>query len=455
MTSEAARADAAVAPAPRSTPAAVLALAGPAIAHSLLETLVFLVDRAMLGRHGTASLASMQISGPLTWSVLSVMGAFSVGVVALVGRAAGEGDRALAGAAVRAGLVLAVVVGSLAGALVVLGMPWILGAFPAASPAVHAAARGYLTTLAPGMPLLLVVGVAAASLQAAGDTRTPFFVALVGNLVNVALNQVLIFGGWGVPALGASGAAAGTVAAMAVQVALLVAALRRHDGRVSLRGRGGERAAALRFLRVAGPSFAEKIVQHIGFFLFVTMIGALGATAMAANQTLVSLESVCFLSADGFGIAAASIVAQRLGARLPDEAALGGWVATGLSVASLGTVGLLFALVPEVLLALFTRDASIVAVAAPVMIVAAVSQPFMAVGVVLSQAVRGAGDTRAALGVTLLGGLVVRLVATWYFTQRAGLGLYGVWLGSTCDWVVRALWLSGLWWRGRWRRVVV
>ncbi len=435
----------------RATFAAVLALAGPAIGQSLLETLVFLVDRAMLGRHSAASLASMQISGPLTWSVLSVMGAFAVGVVALVGRATGAGDRALAGAAVRAGLVLAVVVGSLAGVLVTAGMPLILAAFPGATPEVHAAARDYLTMLAPGMPLLLVVGVAAAALQASGDTRTPFLIATVGNLVNAPLAWVLIFGRFGVPSMGTRGAALGSVIAMLVQVALLLAALMRRDGRVSLRGRGGERAAALRFLRVSGPSFAEKIVQHLGFFVFVTMIGALGSTAMAANQALVSLESICFLSADGFGIAAASIVAQRLGARRPEDAAYAARIATGLAVLALGSVGLSFAVAPHLLLRLFTSDASILAVAAPVMLVAAVSQPFMATGVVLSQAVRGSGDTRSALGVTLLGGLVVRLAATYYFTRVAGLGLVGVWLGSTCDWIVRTALLTVVWARGGWK----
>ena len=439
----------------RATGVAVLSLAGPAIGQSLLETLVFLVDRAMLGRHAASSLASMQISGPLTWSVLSVMGAFAVGVVALVGRATGAGDQALAGAAVRAGLGLAVLVGSLAGLLVTVGMPLILAAFPLATPAVHDAARGYLTTLAPGMPLLLVVGVAAAALQASGDTRTPFFVAVVGNLVNAGVNWVLIFGHLGAPAMGTRGAATGSVLAMLVQAVLLLAALMRRDGRVSLRGRGGELAAAIRFLRVSGPSFAEKLVQHAGFFIFVTMIGALGANAMAANQALVSLESVCFLSADGFGIAAASIVAQRLGARRPDDAAHAARVATGFAALSLGTVGLSFALIPNVLLHLFTDDTDILATAAPVMIIAAITQPFMATGVVLSQAVRGSGDTRSALGVTLLGGLVVRLAATYYFTRVAHLGLYGVWLGSTCDWIVRTVLLSAVWARGGWKRAVV
>jgi putative MATE family efflux protein len=439
----------------RATLVAVLGLAGPAIGQSLLETLVFLVDRAMLGRHSAASLASMQISGPLTWSVLSVMGAFAVGVVALVGRATGAGDRALAGAAVRAGLVLAALVGSLAGVLVTVGMPLILAAFPGASPEVHEAARAYLTMLAPGMPLLLVVGVAAAALQAAGDTRTPFYIAAIGNLVNAVAAWALIFGHLGASSMGTRGAALASVLAMLVQVVLLLAALARRDGRVSLRGRGGEREAALRFLRVSMPSFAEKIVQHLGFFVFVTMIGALGSTAMAANQTLVSLESVCFLSADGFGIAAASIVAQRLGARRPEDAAYAARVATSLAVVSLGSVGVLFAVAPHVLLRLFTSDAPILAAAAPVMLVAAISQPFMAMGVVLSQAVRGAGDTRSALVVTLVGGLVVRLAATYYFTQVAGLGLYGVWLGSTCDWIVRTGLLAAVWARGGWKRAAV
>jgi putative MATE family efflux protein len=443
----------------------VLRLALPAIGHSLLETLLFLVDRAVLGRYGSSALASMQISGPLTWSLLSVSGAFAVGVVAMVGRAIGAKDRELASAALRAGLVLAVVLGGAAATAVFVGIDALLAAFGAASEEVRAASRDYLLTLAPAMPLLLCVGVAAAALQAAGDTRTPFVVAAFGNVLNAVLDWVLVFGELGAPRMGAAGAALGTASAMALQAAGLAVVLSRRDAAVSLRAPSGvgtiaastdasTREALRRVLRVSGPAFAEKLVQHAGFFGFVTLIGALGPLVMAANQVMVSLESVCFLSADGFGIAAAAVVAQRLGAGDRVGAAHAARVATALGTATLTAMGLLFVAVPGPLLEAFSPDGRVVRTALPAMGVAALAQPFMAVGVVLGQAVRGAGATRVALVVTLTGGLLVRLLATWLLTHVLRLALVGVWLGSTCDWIVRTAlfalaWRSGGWVRAR------
>ena len=438
-----------------TTVRAVLRLAGPAIAQSLLHTLVFLVNRAMLGRHADASLASMQISGPIVWTSVAVLGAPVVGAVALVGRAVGAGDRALASAAARASLGLGVAVGLVAGAVGLLAMPLVLSLFPVAGADVQGAASGYLGVFLPTLPLFLVSFTAAGILAASGDTRTPFAVAAGGNVVNVVLNWVLIFGHLGSPAFGTRGAAIASAAAMAFQSLCFLLLLLRPHARLTLRGGGDARLALSRMLRVSLPALGERIVQQLGFLGFVAMIGALGATAMAANQALVSIEAVCFLSADGFGIAAAAIVAQRLGARRPDEAAFGARVATALAVSTLGAFAISFLVVPELLIGAFTDDGAIVALAAPCMIVAAAAQPFMAIGVVLGEALRGAGATRAAFGVTIAGGLVVRLAATWGFAFAADLGLPGVWLGSTADWIVRAGIAAWVVRRGGWRDMEV
>src|SRR6185436_10186223 len=97
-----------------------------------------------------------------------------------------------------------------------------------------------------------------------------------------------------------------------VEAALLVASLYRPGRAITLRGRGGETDALRRMAVVASPVVLERLAIHAGFAGYVWMIASLGERVMAGNQTLVSIESVCFLSADGFGIAAAAIVAQRL-----------------------------------------------------------------------------------------------------------------------------------------------
>lgn len=433
----------------------VARLAFPAIAQQLLHTLVFLVDRAMLGHHAEVSLASMQISGPFAWSVFSVLSAFTVGAIAVVGRRVGAGDRAGASAAMRAALGAALAMGCLAAAAGLLTLPAVLGLFSAATPAVTAEAAGYLSVAFPAMPLALLSYTAAVSMQAAGDTRTPFLVAASGNVLNVLVSGVLVFGMLGAPSLGARGAALGTAVALGWQAGVLLLITGRRQCVVTWRGRGDERVALRSILRVALPSLGERVLQHVGFLGFVLMIGALGARAMAANQALISVESVVFLSADGFGIAAAAMASQRLG-RGDAEAAAGAIrAALGMAVVGLGACGLLFAILPEALLGLFTEDPEVVRRAVPCLYLAACAAPVLATAVVLGEALRGAGDTRAALGITFVGGLVVRLGATYLFAFTLDLGLFGVWIGSSCDWITRAVLFARAYRGGRWRTLEV
>ncbi len=432
-------------------------LAVPAIAQQLLHTLVFLVDRALLGHHDAASLASMQISGPVVWSTTTILGAFTVGVVAVVGRRVGAGAHAEASAALRASLGFGLLVGGVALALGLAGRGPLLGLFPAAGPAVWAEADAYLAVAFAAMPAMLLSLTLAVAVQAAGDTRTPFLVAAAGNAVNLALSYLLVYGGLGVAPMGARGAALGSAAAFGLEALALLAFTGWRGAVISWRCPTGARLdsgdALRRVLRIAGPSLAERLVQQTGFMTFVTLIGSLGATAMGANQALIGLESVVFLSADGMGIATAAVVAQRLGAAAPGEATEALRAGLGLAAGLLGAVGLLFVLVPEALLAPFTSDSELVRVAVPCMAVAAVAAPIMGAAVVASVALRGAGATTSVLAVTFTGGLVVRLGATYLLAFGLDLGLLGVWLGSTADWTVRALLFAVLIRRGGWREI--
>jgi putative MATE family efflux protein len=417
-------------------------LALPAIAQSLLQTLVFVVDRAMLGQHGEASLAAMQIAGPLEWSLWSVFSAFTVGTVARVGLHVGAGERSLARRAAWASLAYALG----AGLLVTAAAPFIVAhlglAVPGASPATASAARAYLAWTLAGSPLEFLGSAAVAALQASGDTRTPLAIGVACNVVHVGTNRVLILGTPWTPAFGAGGAGFSTVLTFTLEAALAIAALSRLSGAVSLRRDGPPAAGSWRdeareVRRVSLPSLAERVLYHAGFLGFVLVIARLGDDVMAANQALISVESICFLSADGFGIAAAALVAQKLGARRPAEARQCALLATRYAVVLLTGLGVAFLVARAAVLPLFSSDARVVALGATAVPVLALAQPFMAAAIVLAQAVRGGGFTRAVLGVSAAGALVVRLSCTYTLALSLGLGLRGVWLGSTCDWVVR------------------
>lgn len=433
----------------------VFLLAAPAIGQSFLQTLVVFVDRVMLGRYSAEALASMQINGALLWSITSTLSAFAVGSVALVGRGVGGRDRALAAAVTRASLLLAVGIGLLISLVGWFGLDSILGLFPTQDLGVKAAANAYLSIILLVMPMKLISIAAATNLQAAGNTRTPFFVALMSNAVNLGVNYCLIFGNLGAPTLGIQGAALGSATAIALNALILLVILSHPHKRLTFRGRGGEREALKRLLKVAAPAFLERFVQHLGFLGFVGFISALGGLAMAANQALDSIESICYLSADGFGIAAAAIVSQRLGANRPQEAAIGAKIATFYAIALLGFFACWFLLIPSQLLSIFSQNNDMMEIGIPCLYVAALAQPFMATSIVLGQALRGAGDTKTAFYVSLAGWFLVRLSATYLFAFVLDLGLLGVWLGSTCDWVVRCFTLMAIFFRGKWHKVAV
>jgi putative MATE family efflux protein len=284
-------------------------------------------------------------------------------------------------------------------------------------------------------------------------------VAAIGNVVNAIASYVLIFGRFGAPELGVRGAAIGNASTMVIEGLLLAGVLLSRRSKLPVRATPFDLredfAALKRVLRVSWPTFAERSAYQSAYLAFVAMIALLGSTVMAANQALVAIESVCFLSADGFAVAAGAVVAQKLGAGKPDEAQRAGWIAAAMSMAVLTSCGLVFALAPRPLVAAFSKDPAIISLAAKTLLVVACAQPFMAFATVIGMALRGAGDTRTVLGVTVTCALAVRLGATWFFAITLGLGLPGVWLGSTSDWVMRTVMLGVAYARGRWRGVRV
>ncbi len=445
-------------PSLRSELRVTLALALPAVAQGLLLTLVFLVDRVMLGRYSAEALASLQVAGPLVWTLQSVFGAFSSGTVAVVGRSVGARDPVAASSALRGSLALALGLGGAVALVTTATLTPLLGLLGgAAGPAVLAEARGYLAVLLPATPLIFVGVATTTAMQAAGDTRTPLFLAVLANVVNLIGNWLLIFGSAGAPRLGAQGAALASSTALGLEALLGVVLLARSEAPVRWRGVAGAStlAGVRRVLQVASGAFGERTIYHAGYLVYVRLINSLGPASMAAHQVLLSIESVSFLSADGFAVAAGAQVSQRLGAGDPTGARRAGFLSAGLSASLLTGVAAAMLVFPEALIRLFRDDPALVAIGAPALRAGALVQLPMAVSIVLAQSLRAAGATREALAVAFAGSLGVRIPATYLLGVVSGWGLLGVWLGSGCDWIVRMGLVLWRWGRGRWAQTRV
>jgi putative MATE family efflux protein len=437
----------------------ILALAGPAIVAGLVSAVVFATDRLMLGWSGPAALGSMQLSGPVVWSVHSVFGVFSVGLLAVVGRATGAGQGERTRDASTATLAFAFAVGL---AVAVLGVACADGlslAMAGGSPemaSVRHASRSYVEIVFSVTAAVFVAVAGTAALQASGDTRTPMRIGAVTGLVNLGVSGLLVFGLGPFPVLGVQGAALGSAAAFVCQAVLVFWVLwQRGHINTMLPGVTVLTGHLWPVLRISGPAFGERCIFHAGFLVFAALVGRLGSDATTANQGLVAIESLGFITSQGFGVAAGALVAQKLGAARPDEATATGWTAAVCGAVCLGMVSLLFLAVPELLIGAFSHDPEVLGLGVRCLRVAAVAQPLMAIADVLAFSLRGAGDTRSPLVVALAGPVVVRLSACWFLAFHLDLGLLGIWVGTTLDWFVRAVCLALVFARGKWRTAAV
>jgi Na+-driven multidrug efflux pump len=454
-------------------------LAVPAVIHNLLLTGVFLVDAVMVGWLGTEALAAVAIAGPVIWGIRSLFHALGRGTLAMVARAIGAGDHRLAGLVARESLALALIASAAATPLAAAA-----GAVYAVfgtEPRVAEQGARYLGVLLAGLPASIVAQVMVVVFQAAGDTRTPMLAGVTANLVNVVANYVLMFGALGCPALGTAGAAAGTVIAHAVMVASLggvliarrswipraaVADPREPAGgglavgeasghgrrRPGAEGRSlGTRAERLAELaRIGSPVLAEAVAYHTAYLVFCRLVSGLGTHALAAHRIAISVESLAFMPADGFNVAAATITGQRLGAGRPQEALRGLQDALRKSMVWMLPLSAAFAFAPRWITTWFTAEPGLTATAAFLLRIAAVEVPFLAATSVMVGGLQGAGDTASALRVTLAGAWLVRLPSTYLLGHSLDLGVAGVWLATTADWAVRTRLAYAIVRRGAW-----
>ncbi len=378
----------------------ILRLAVPAFFALVAEPLFLLSDAAIVGHLGTPQLAALGIAGAVIQTAVGLCVFLAYGTTASVARRIGAGD--LRGAISQGidGLWLAVLIGlvlTMAGLL--LTDPLVRLFRPGGE--VESYATTYLSWAWLGVTPLLVLLAATGILRGLQDTRTPLYVAVAGNLVNIGLNVLLVYG----LGLGIKGSAIGTVLAQGLSalalLTIVVRAAKRH--RISLRPHpaGVGRAAH------AGSALVVRTLTLRAGFLVTTYAAArLGPTDLATHQLAITLWSFLAFALDAIAIAAQAITGRYLGAGDTDTTrtvtdrmirwGLLSGVVTGVGLAGLAPV----------LGALFTNDSAVREGLVPVLLVAALFQPVAGVVFVLDGVLIGAGDGRF-LAVAGLGVLVV------------------------------------------------
>jgi len=429
-------------------------LAYPVILTQLSHTLMGVVDSAMVGQLGATHLAAVGFAGAWLWTLFYGFIGASTGVQTFVSQHCGAGRREECGSWAWQGIYALIPPAALAAFVFYLGVDSLLRLL-APSQEVQQLAGSYMAICAFGAVGLSAATIFSAFFLGIGDSRTPLYVTLIANGLNVILDYGLIFGNFGLPEWGVSGAAVATMTSQWVYALLIFGFFYRSSVRhvFATRVAAPSFRAMQRVWRLGIPVGGQYAIEMLSFAAFLTLVARLGDASLAASQAFIALLSMSFMQAEGLGIAASTLVGRYIGAGDPASADRSFHSAQKLTLFVSGTVGLLFIGIPDTLLGIFTDDPEVLLLGVPLLAVGALYQFFDAFGIVADGALRGAGDTLRPFLIRLGLAWGLFLPLAWFLSVRLERGLTETWMAGALYVTVLAGTLVRRFRSGAWRRI--
>jgi putative MATE family efflux protein len=466
----------------------MLALAVPVLAEESLNLLVGYTDWFLAGRFlpGEGPKAAMGLVAYVLWMLPSLFSVVGIGALAIVARLVGAGERHDAAGVARQALL----VGFVAAAVGMIATSTCAGIFVEAmqlrgEPA--ELATRYIRILTIGIPFVMIEQVGTACLRGAGDTVSGLVARVVVNIVNAVVSMGLVTGFGIFSQIGWTGLAIGATSGHCVGGMIILFRLLRREGAlgfapsnnyVDMSTASPRRPSRLwlmhvptvrRILRVGIPGGIDIWAVLACHLTYAAIINSLGTLAQAAHGLGLQIEAMSYLPGSAFSVAAATIAGQSLGAADQRRAVRGVVLCATCAAAIMTTAGVLMFFFGESIAMFFTgqRDELAIFVGRLLKIVA-ISCPSLGLLMVMLGALRGAGDTRLSLAITLIGLVGIRLpgacLLAWHEVQipftslvipGAGLGVAGAWTAMVTDVIFRSLLAVGRFAQGGWKKVSV
>ncbi len=432
----------------------ILRLAWPAVASNLAYSMVGLVDIKIVASLGSSAVAAVTTGHRIFWVLQAVMIAITAGTTALVARAWGAKNKDEAERVTRASLWLCM---GVAGAMTLPAFFFadqLAGIFEL-DDATVADAASFIRVMSLFNVAFAISMVIGSALRAAGDTLTPLWIGLGTNVVNVFLVYGLVFGQFGLPAMGVRGAALAT--GLSLLSGSMVSLGLWWGGKLRIpRGSGVAltRQRVRQVIRIGYPAGLEQAAMQVGFMVFLWIVSLYGTAPYAAYGIGVQILSFSFVVGIGFNIAASTHVGQKLGAGDPEGAEHSGWRAMRLAVLTMAILSGLIVMTAESIASFIIDDPEVVRLTVVFIYVLGAAQPLMAIDFTLGGALRGAGDTRFPL-ITTIAGLVVVRGCVAGLLALLDFGVEWVFCALLFDYCVKSSLMSWRFRRRAWQKIVI
>ena len=432
----------------------ILGLALPIIGGMISQNVLNLVDTYMVGSLGNAALAAVGIGSFVNFMSMAFITGLSSGVQAMAARRLGEERHSETAVPLNGGLVLVLSLAIPGALLLFFAAPYIFEIL-SDDPEVRALGQDYYRAR---IVALVAVGMNFSFRgywNAVNLSRLYMRTLIVMHVSNVIFSYVLIFGKFGLPALGTTGAGIGTTMSTFLGTAYYFALGLKHARPGGFLRGIPSHSTMVTMLRLAVPAGLQQFFFAAGMTTFFWIVGEIGTEEQAATNVLVNLLLLFILPGLGFGLSAASLVGQALGRGDSSDARTWGWDVSKIAAGVVACLALPIAIWPQLALAPFLREGNTLDMAAPVLRLIALTIPIDAIGMVLMNALLGAGASKLVMKITVGLQWFLFLPVAWLVGPVAGGGLFIIWMAQIGYRFIQSATLIVAWQRGRWPSIEV
>ena len=451
----------------------MLRLTMPVLAEQVLHLLVGFTDMWLTGNllGDDAYIAAMSLMIYALWLIANLFSFVALGATAMTARFVGAGEGPLANRVMNQSITTGAIWTAF---LMVTTLPLahLFISFMGLTGTAATAAEQYLTIELSVLPAIMIERVGIACLRGAGDTVSGLVVMGIVNVINMAVSYSLASGIGPFPQLGWQGIALGTAIGHCCGAAIILALLigGRANYRLRLRDMRPDPNLIRRLLRIGVPGGIDTLAVSICHLIYLRVILHLGDVSAAAHGVAIQVEAIGFMPGGAFQIAASTMTGQYLGAGDLRRARHSVLIACGLAATVMMSAGVVFYLAAAPMSAFFLGGykSNVLPLCVELLHVIAFAMLPLSIMMVLIGALRGAGDTRWPLAITLFGFIAIRVPLAMYLVDDhftipllgytldgLGLGVIGAWYAAIADVTVRAALLTWRFFHGGWQRIEV
>lgn len=404
-------------------------LAIPMMLEMAMESVFAVVDIAFVSRLGTDAVAAVGITEALITVLYALAIGLGVGLTAMVSRRIGAKDSVgaadVTGQAIWVGALFSILIG-IAGATYARELLAMMGA----SDSVIEQGRGFTAVLLGGSVTIIYLFLLNAAFRGAGDATVALRSLWLANGINIVLDPCLIFGIGPFPEMGVTGAAVATTIGRGIGVLYQLWYLMNGRGRLAFQYQNlrFQFALALRMVRISSGAVGQFLISTTSWIGVMRIVAIYGSGAIAAYTIALRMLEFVFLPAWGLGNAAATLVGQNLGAGKPDRAEQSAWRAAKYNAIFMACAGIVMILFAEGITGLFTSQADVLRWGTTCMQILGVGFPMYAVGMVVVQALNGAGDTATPVILNLICFWIIQIPLAYWLATATPLGPNGAFI---------------------------